>query len=142
MARSFSDQLGEFCRRSGRDMNRVKKAVAIKLFNAIVMDTPVLTGHLRGNWRFSIGTADTSTSPITRDETGAISTQLINITVNSSQGDDAIIMSNSLPYVQRIEYDGWSHTKAPFGMVRRNVIRFEILLQEALGDSFSSSHST
>jgi hypothetical protein len=41
-----------------------------------------------------------------------------------------IFLSNSLPYAARIEFDGWSHTKAPQGMVRRNVARFNQLLRE------------
>ena len=37
--------------------------------------------------------------------------------------DSVVYLTNNLPYAARIEYDGWSHTKAPEGMVRKNVIR-------------------
>jgi hypothetical protein len=133
----FADDLSKFNRKSSKEMARVKKGVAIKLFNAIVEDTPVLAGTLRGNWRFSIGAPDRRVNELTRDTTGSVSMQIINEVVGSSKGDDAIFMSNSMPYAARIEYDGWSHTKSPFGMVRRNTFRFEILLKETLGESFS-----
>ena len=52
----------------------------------------------------------------------------------ASHGDDTIYMTNSRPYAARIEYEGWSREKSPFGMVRKNTFRFEILLKQALGD--------
>lgn len=136
----FGDDLGKFNRKSAKEMDRVKKGVAIKLFSAIIEDTPVLTGRLRGNWRFSIGAPSRNVNELTQDRTGSIATELIRRTVAQSKGDDSIWMTNSLPYVARIEYDGWSHEKSPFGMVRRNTFRFEILLSETLGESFSMNY--
>jgi len=42
-------------------------------------------------------------------------------------------MSNNLPYAYKIEYDGWSHTKAPKGMVRKNFIRISQNLKKFNG---------
>lgn len=36
-----------------------------------------------------------------------------------------MFFTNNLPYAERIEYDGWSRFKAPQGMVRKNVVRWD-----------------
>jgi hypothetical protein len=127
---SFAADLGRF-RRSTKDrLDRVRRVVVIKLFSAVVQDTPVLTGRLRGNWRVSIG-SPLSGSIDRLDPTGAqVGTEIQAIAADSA-GADAVWMTNSLPYAARIEYDGWSK-KAPEGMMRRNVARFQRLVDEAV----------
>lgn len=129
MSGKFSSDLRKFQRDTLEDILRVREATAIKLFNAIVLDTPVLSGRLRANWRFSLNQPDYSTTDNT-DRNGSMAFALISSTVDAADLDDTIIMCNSLPYVKRIEYEGWSHTKAPAGMVRKNVIRFKRLVEQ------------
>ncbi|WP_162455859.1 hypothetical protein [Pseudoxanthomonas kalamensis] len=44
-------------------------------------------------------------------------------------------MANNLPYANRIEYDGWSHTKAPAGMVRVSFARIRQIVSKAVRDN-------
>jgi len=106
----------------------LKRAVGIKLFGAVIKDSPVDTGRLRSNWQTSIGSVDHTTS----DSGGTLATAIGTMTQGCLDLKDpykALFLANSLPYTHRIEYDGWSHTKSPQGMVNKNVIRFNNILR-------------
>lgn len=127
----FSAQLHSFREKAMDNFDRVRRGVALRLFKAIIMDTPVDTGRLRGNWQTSTGVPDRSIESDS-DSTGGQTITRMTRTVANSRPIDILILTNSLPYVARIEYDGWSHTKAPKGMVRINVDRFKAILGEEL----------
>lgn len=107
----------------------LKRAVALKLFGAVIKDTPVDTGRLRSNWQTSLQSPDYGTSSTNTSEAMEKLTLVAGSLVT---GAESILMCNSLPYTRRIEYDGWSHTKAPQGMVNKNVIRFRAILSGQL----------
>ncbi len=97
------------------------------------MDTPVLTGRLRGNWIISSGVPNTKTVSVT-DPSGSVTVRNVEsfargLTVQQNQ----VFLANNLPYAYRIEYDGWSHTKQPEGMVRKNFIRISQNLKKRYG---------
>lgn len=125
----FSKSIQAFAQKTGRDIHSMRRAVGMKLFSAVIQDTPVDSGRLRGNWQTSIGTAKETTLDI-RPE-GAALAELYEV-IQTLHGDQVLILRNNLPYGPRIEYDGWSHTKAPAGMVRINIARFSALLNEAV----------
>lgn len=130
MSGRFSAQLGRFSDRAKSGLDATRRAVAIKLFSAVIMDTPVLTGRLRGNWQTSINSP--LTAPIDREDlTGAEAIGEVEKVVGRSRPTDVVYLRNNLPYAYRIEYEGWSKVKAPQGMVRRNVARFRRILSEA-----------
>ena len=113
----------------------VVQGVGIKLFGAIVAATPADTGRLRANWRASVGEADRTVDDpslwIGKRRGGAAQregTMSIALEAKKVTADQPFYLANSLPYVRRIEYEGWSHTKAPLGMVQINVMRFRSLL--------------
>lgn len=119
---SFSTQLKGATRRISEDMDKTRRAVVIKLFSAVIKDTPVAIGLLRGNWQTTIG--NPATQVIGRiDKTGALSIADAEKKTNASKPGQTVWLSNNLPYAYRIEYEGHSHTKAPEGMVRKNVAR-------------------
>lgn len=132
----FGLQLRGFVNKTNKNIDNVRRGVALRLFKAIILDTPVLTGRLRANWRCSIDEPDTTTTSSV-DRTGASSINEAARIIASSGMLDTVILTNSLPYAARIEYDGWSHTKAPEGMVRLNVARFEELLGEMVSVTLS-----
>lgn len=106
-----------------REFEELRKAVVIELFSSVVLDTPVDEGRLRGNWTISNGTPNTETFEVT-DPSGQVTIGKIRTHAeNIPSGDVSVFLANNLPYAYRIEYDGWSHTKAPAGMVRKNFIR-------------------
>ena len=125
---SFKAQLAKFGKETLVDIDYLRKAVSLKLFSAIIMDTPVDTGRARANWRTSIGLPDEHA-----DESTDFNQALADVetTVGISRLPDALWLTNSLPYISRLEYDGWSR-QAPQGMVRINVMRFQRLVDQQL----------
>lgn len=130
---SFSLDLSKFAKGTEEKLEKTKRAVTLKLFSAIVLDTPVDTGRLRGNWQISIAAPKTGTLA-REDKSGSTVNSEIKATVEASKLGDTVILRNNLPYAHRIEYDGWSKVKAPQGMVRRNLLRFERLLKKAAAE--------
>ena len=43
--------------------------------------------------------------------------------------DSALTLANNLDYAYKIEYEGWSHSKAPEGMVRVSVVKTAALFK-------------
>lgn len=125
---SFSQQISGFGVHAVKQINNVRRGVIIKLFGAVIRDTPVLSGRLRGNWQLTEDAPATTTLDAKAPNKASLSASEIQ-TVNKTDGDKPVFLANNLPYASKIEYDGWSHTKAPEGMVRRNVVRFGRLIQ-------------
>lgn len=149
---SFANDIEKFARNTELEILKVKRATALKLFSAIIKDTPVgnpdlwqaswvdsdgratdppegyVGGRLRANWMTSLNGFDDDTTNSTEQE-GAVTLLLSKIA--SCQLPDEICMSNNLPYAHTIEYDGHSN-QAPEGMVRRNVIRFKKIVSDQL----------
>ena len=125
---SFSAQISQYSKGTRDKIDRIRRGVTLKLLGAVVMDTPVDTGRLRGNWLVSEGTPVLDAADRV-DPSGAVVMTEITAAVQASTGDAAVYLTNNLPYAKRIEYDGWSHTKAPEGMVRRNLARFNQLIK-------------
>lgn len=149
---NFAQDIEDFVKKSEGEILRVKRATALKLFSAIIKDTPVgnpdlwqslwkdsdgraidppegyVGGRLRANWMVSLNGFDDDTTEST-DKEGAVKLLMSKVVI--CQLNDEICMSNSLPYAYRIEYDGHSK-QAPAGMVRRNVIRFKRIVSDQL----------
>jgi hypothetical protein len=132
---SFFTQLKEFSTKTQQRIERTRRAIIIELFISVIMDTPVLTGRLRGNWQATIG------SPAI-GETGArggaspglpaeLNEEVQGVAFNI-KGDQPAYLVNNLPYAHRVEFEGWSHTKAPQGMMRINVIRVTNKMNEII----------
>lgn len=124
---SLTVDIGKFRNRFGGKMSTFKRGVMIKLFGAVIKDTPVLTGRLRANWQFSKGQPVSETIEGTTDPTAAVSQD---VAAQVDEKDDRYFLSNNMPYARRIEYEGWSKRKAPQGMVRKNMIRIAANLQK------------
>ena len=121
---SFSLNVAQWTEKAGEDMAALHKAIILELFTSVILDTPVLEGRLRGNWIISSDSPANGTFDVL-DPDGTKTTRRIEDFVSNL--DDLknfnVFLTNNLPYAHRIEFDGWSHTKAPEGMVRKNLIR-------------------
>lgn len=97
--------------------------------NGLVSGRGYVGGRFRGNWMFSIGSPDTTTTEET-DRSGAKSTaRIVNGAIEFKAGETAYI-TNSLPYAIPLEF---GHSKqAPGGMVRITVARFQQIVLEAI----------
>lgn len=91
--------------------------------SAVIDDTPVKTGALRGGWQIvKAGQALMSDTPL--DPTGAETKAILirKIRYLPIHMDWDIYFGNGKPYASRIEYEGYSK-QAPNGMLRRNIAR-------------------
>jgi len=130
---TFSAGVGNWAKKVTGEIEELRKAVILELFSSVILDTPVLTGRLRGNWIISSGAPDTKTVSVT-DPSGATTIRNVEAFVAGLKPEqERVFLANSLPYAYRIEYDGWSHTKAPEGMVRKNFIRISQNLKKQYG---------
>ena len=111
---NFASDITKFANKAGLSADMAVVAVCSKLTSLVIAKTPVDTSRLRANWFASIDKYDESISE-TRTSGEAISHGLS--TAQKSSGH-IFTLTNNLPYAYRIEYLGWSSTKAPEGMVR------------------------
>lgn len=136
---SFAQQIGSFSKRTQGKLHRIRRGVMLKLFNAVILDAPVDTGMLRGNWRYSERAPELT--PIDRlDKAGVLAMAEVAAGVAASRGDADVYLCNNLPYASCAENGGWHgptklvlasgySRKSPHGMVRKNVVRFAGLIQ-------------
>ncbi|UHC82261.1 hypothetical protein LS633_28410 [Pseudomonas sp. NIBR-H-19] len=106
---------------------RNTRGTTIALFNAVIMDTPVLDGRLRGDWQTSVGQPASGENGRV-DTAGSTTSAEVTRTHLPAQAKKPTSQQHALRV--QIEYEGWSKIKAPQGMVRRNVDRFQRLIDE------------
>ena len=86
-------------------------------------------GQAKGHWVASVGSSSAAlTGNI--DPSGQETIKGITATAEGSVGD-VFYLVNNLPYIRRLEYEGWSQ-QAPDGMVRRAVSELPVAFREAL----------
>lgn len=131
--------MAKFTVRSLDAVEKVRKRTILELFNAVIMDTPVgsphtwnisptaaayatatgyVGGRLRANWQTTLGSPASGTVNSTN-----VSTATSSVAGSLGDGSQPVFLTNNLPYVEAIEFGAHS-SKAPTGMVRKNVIRF------------------
>jgi hypothetical protein len=107
------------------------KAERVQNFNVngLVSGKDYVGGRFRGNWMFSIGSPDNTTTEEV-DPSGRKSTaRIVDGAIEFKAGDTAYI-TNSLPYAIPLEFGHSS--QSPNGMVRVTVARFQQLVLEAI----------
>lgn len=96
------------------------KYVCFTLFKDIVLGTPVDTGRARANWQASIGAA-VGGEVIGTDRSGSTTIAQAQPDIEKAPGT-VFYISNNLPYIYRLEFEGWSK-QAPSGWVRYSIER-------------------
>lgn len=141
----FVVDLERFVRRFSVNKGRVIKKVVMDLSTAMIERTPVgdpLTwkhpapagyagGRARGSWTYGFESAPTGVDE--NDASGQRSMDRISAALASNDGVGLHYIINSVPYMRRLEYDGWS-TQAPSGMVRITVAEFQRFVDEAIAE--------
>lgn len=123
---SFSLEIAKFGDATAKRVQQVRRGVTLKLFNSVILDTPVDTGRARANWQVS--EAEPKQETVDRvDKSGRGPMAEVEAVTNKSDGDVSLFLSNNLPYIEGLE-NGTSK-KAPEGMVRKNVLRFGRLIK-------------
>lgn len=125
---SFAGQVSAFKRDSLEYFRNVKRGACFDLFAAIVQETPVDQGVLKGSWWPSISIPETrSLSDAEPDASGQYTIEQIEQLCGRIELEEVVFMVNRQPYAARIEYDGHSG-KAPDGMVRVNAARWTAIV--------------
>jgi len=106
-------------RANGHVDDRIRSAT-IGIFKGIRKDTPVDTGNARNNWQCTIG------APFVGEDASGSDEQILR-TIPRRAGS-VVYLTNNVRYIEKLEYTPGYSTKAPNGMVRINVARFEGLL--------------
>jgi hypothetical protein len=109
-------------------VNELKQETVIELFSSIILDTPVDTGRLRGNWNTSLDRPNLMTSDET-DKSGRKTIAEMQNKVLSAELSSSMYLTNNLPYAVAIE-NGHSKNR-PQGMVRTNLARIKANLARA-----------
>ncbi len=111
---------------------RIPMAIALQAYAAILRKTPVDTGRARGNWFVSAARPKVDT--FTVENTTPVSSQpaLAASALADYKAGDPIFITNSLPYIRRLEY-GWSD-QAPHGMVRPTIAELNQIFGQAAKD--------
>ena len=125
---SFARQVQAFAVKSEKALDQTVRAITFSLFREVVQRTPVDSGRLKGNWQVSLN-APAAGTLATLDPNGG--STLSRIVAGIGGLGTRTYLTNNLSYAQRIEYDGWSHTKAPSGMVRVSFARIDNIVAQA-----------
>jgi len=126
---SFSSQISLFVKQGKNSPKKARDRTLIKLFGAIIEDSPVDTGRLRGNWQTNIGFANLSTKQ-RNAPAGQAPLKRAREEINSAEFKDEIYFTNNLPYAEAIENGHGGRT--PGVMVAKNVLRFgQLMTREA-----------
>jgi hypothetical protein len=80
-------------------------AFAFKIFEGVVLKTPVDTGACRQNWLVTLNSETNAFDP-SKKKGGQILTEGGN-TIEVAKGDDKIFIQNNAPYVGMLEYGGY-----------------------------------
>lgn len=129
---SFSQQIKMWRKKVDKQLSDQKREIILRLFRAVIYDTPVLEGTLRANWRCSANSPQVTAIDYRPAEAVMKEIQAV---LDGALLADTIYLRNNLPYAYAIEYLGHSRVKAPQGMMRKNVARFNTIAKQALGNS-------
>lgn len=117
---SLSVDIARFAALTEAKKDQFVRKVCLTLLSDVVLGTPVDTGRARGNWQASIGIPKSGVLEVTdRSGGGTITAGLPDIAKASGT---IFWISNNLPYINRLEYEGWSKQQ-PHGWVRSAVTR-------------------
>lgn len=128
---SFASDMEAYAKKAGASLEETSRAIVLELFGSVIKDTPVDTGRAKGNWQTTIG-APASGTVDRLGESEAIAD--VSQQTASFGAGKVIYLSNNLPYIYRLEYDGWSD-QAPAGMVRKNIARIQQIVAKAARDN-------
>lgn len=112
---NFTLDLNKFIDKTSRTADAEVRKICLDLLTGIVLKTPVDTGRARANWFTSIGSPSAKVT-VSTDPSGS-STISGALTAISKATGNVLWITNNLPYIYRLEFEGWSK-QAPAGMVR------------------------
>lgn len=123
-ARQFAIDLDkEFRDLEETKIKLIKQKIAMQVLSGVTLKMPVDTGRARGNTNVSINSMDTTATGKLDPSGSATIAKGQSVIFGSQAPYDAIFVSNSLPYINRLE-NGHS-SQAPGGMFGLTVAEVE-----------------
>ena len=117
---SFDKQVADFVGKAKGLQEKQVRYLCLDLLTNVVQGTPVDTGRARGNWQASINAPRTNQLETT-DKNGGATISAGQSAVSKAAGN-VFYLTNNLPYIYRLEFEGWSK-QAPSGWVRTAIER-------------------
>jgi len=118
---TFEREINKFAEKTAKQQDQYVRSICFHLLKQIVDGTPVDTGRAKGNWQTSINNPSTMATE-NKDKDGARTIAAGSADIAKATGR-IFYISNNLPYIRRLEFDGWSKKQAPHGWVRAAVNR-------------------
>lgn len=112
---TFTLDVSKFVDKASKTADAEVRKICYDLVTGIILKTPVDTGRARANWFTSIGSPSVSVTAST-DPSGSSSISSALGAISKATGN-VLWITNNLPYIYRLEFEGWSK-QAPAGMVR------------------------
>lgn len=92
----------------------ITQKIALYALSGVVLKTPVDEGRARANWGVELGSWTAQVND-NFDKNGTATINAGQSIIQNSKAYEVVYLSNSLPYINRLE-NGWS-LQAPAGMV-------------------------
>lgn len=128
---SFEDDINRAMDGMRRDLTKRARRIALKAFSDVIKATPVDTGTARANWRVGMGSPNYEYNSSASDKSGSVTISAMNSAVDGLLPGQNVYLSNSCPYIMRLECDGWSK-QAPNGMVSITAASVQGLIDRGL----------
>lgn len=119
-------------------LNNIGRAVAIEVFNSVIIQSPVDTGRFRGNWQCTLNYPAQgvllSSEKTKKDDKGKPAKGQFAATAHPENQaatmslKDTLYLTNNLPYAEPLEY-GWSDQRGE-GWVRMTVAKGQKVLDD------------
>lgn len=115
MATLDFSRLADIERIAGDKLDQVVRGTLLDLSRRVIFRTAVDTGRARGNWQVSYGSPEPG---VVQREDPSGQTTIADVAQQTElAGGNVWYLTNNLPYIQRLEFEGWSD-QSPQGMVR------------------------
>ena len=128
---SFASDVAKFAKLTNSSLDQTGRAIALELFSSVIKDTPVKSGRAKGNWQTSLNTP--KSGELARTGDAAAINEVASESAKFGMGK-LIYLANNLPYIYRLEFEGWSQ-QAPSGMARKNVARIQSIVRKAVAEN-------
>jgi len=154
----FGALISQWADKKKLDIEKVARGFCINLSTEIIMRTPVgdpqqwvykhptrgyidylsfkdapagyTGGRARNNWFATVAMPSEKMNK-SADKTGQASVKRVNAGANKLKAGQTFYLTNNLPYIRRLEYEGWSN-QAPAGMLRTSLADAEQALITAI----------
>lgn len=119
----FAKEVAAFALKAKQATDKEARKITLDAFRGAVLSAPVDTGRLRGSLQIGVNQRLTNDSRVDKSGRVVIGEVLSTLVPGIFLKDVSIYLTTNVVYAERVEFEGWSHTKAPAGFMRLNIQR-------------------